>query len=224
MNLVGSVVRGEVLARIDESLNREDLDESITRLKSNRLFEVADERQGLRSDEERRHAKEDAFNIDAADENASATGWWPEGQQVEETGREREEIIRAAYLRALEVKRERKAAGQDKPIHTLWIRGSDRVEAYVVETGLEILVQWLTPDPPEYEKSSGRTTPPPADKVSPITDEGIWAVGTPARIDGYIARFDAVGGYAPERRSVGEGRTVEYEGIAGAKAFHLISY
>lgn len=211
MNLVCTVVRGRMLRRVDDSLNSEGIDKSIELLKSRPIFQVAAERGGLTSAEERRHARDDVFNTD------DPKGWWPEGGEVGETGEQREKIFRAAYIRALEIKRECANDGVTKRIHSLWVRGLDRVEVYVVELESEILVQWLTPDVPPPSDPT-KTVPPPGNLVDPITDEKIFAIGTTKRIDGYVARFDAVQGYDTNHRCA------VYAELPGVKWFHVIGY
>jgi hypothetical protein len=200
-----------MLRRLDESLNAEAIDESITKFKNQTIFQVADDRGGLTSVEERRHARNDVFNTD------DPNGWWPENGSVEETGSEREAIFRAAYILALDMKKKRAAEGRVKKIHSLWVRGLDRVEVYVIELESEILVQWLTPDVPTSPEPS-KTVPPPGAIVNPITDEKIFAVGTATRIDEYVARFDSAQGYDTNGRSDG------YPELPGVKWFHVIGY
>ncbi len=211
MNLVCSVVRGSVLRASDDNLNAADVEASIAAFKDKKLYDVGEDRGGITTDEEARHAREDAFNVDNS-------GWWADGGDVGETGLEREKIFRAAYIRALEIKKERYEESDGevvKTIHTVWVRGLDRVEAYIVELEATILIQWLTPDvPPPTDPS--RKVPPPVDLVSPLMDENIWAVGTDRRIKTYTDMFEEAQYPMPGDRTT--------QPLPGITAFHVVGY
>lgn len=206
MNLVCTVVRGEMLRRLDDSLNTSDIDESLEMLRSRPLFEIAEAREGLANDREKRHAREHIFN------NDGSRGWWAD-DALRETGAEREKIIRSAYIKALALRKSLIDDGRpDKKLRTLWVRGLSRVEVYVFELDSEIVVQWLTPDVPEDPENPA---PPPADRTNPVMDERIWACATSARIDTYVKRFSDAK-YDTENR-------VESE-LPGIGIFHVIGY
>jgi hypothetical protein len=192
MQLVSSLVRGEMLSRIDKSLAN-PTQAQLDYLKKTPLGDVAKngyQGQGgfMKNQAERDHVDNDGLG----------KAWWPQD--------EKEAILRSAYIKAVEIALN---AGVRKPILTLWVRGMTRFEASVVETDTEILVVWLTPDPPP------EAPVPPADTVKPKLDEGVFAIASPERIQKYVAMLDTKG-YDTKNR-------VE-EFVPGAKVFNVISY
>jgi hypothetical protein len=178
-----------MLALIDQNL-RTPRKQHLDDLREKGLVAIAKAAGAFENEEEERHAREDALGA----------GWWPEHPA-------KEEILRAAYIRAIEISI---ASGSPKPISTLWVRGLNRFEAAVVEYKERIIVHWLTPDPPV-------ALPPPFDEVNARMEEGIWAVGLEERVDGYIASFEQQG-YPIE------GRIWSDATAPGTKAFHIIGY
>lgn len=189
MQLVSCLVRGEVLSRIDNDL-RYPTQEKLDELKANTLLQLALKHL---SPEEMQHAQDHGLgNV-----------WWPQYPN-------KEAILRNAYIAAVELSL---ATGGNKPILTFWVRGLNRFEAVVVETATQIIVHWLTPDPPNANP------PDPNDpNVHPRMDEGVWAVAEAARIDAYVEPFTELnyqGAADPERFK---------NNVPGVKAWHVVHY
>jgi hypothetical protein len=179
-----------MLERIDANLQR-PTPAHLDALRKKPLWEIAQGNGDLRTQAEIEHARV------IADDGP----WWA-GHESKEA------ILRTAYICAVELSL---SSGRVKPILTLWVRGLDRFQAAVVETPTEIIVHWLTPDPPASK-------PPRASTVVPNMAEGIWAVAKDETIDGYVNAFMS-GEYAdaddPSRIK---------NPLPGVKAFHVIGY
>jgi hypothetical protein len=109
---------------------------------------------------------------------------------------ETQDIVRGAYIQALRLSlyknyADRELRERPKPVVSYWIvtgpagEGESRFEAYTIDSGLEVHVFIVTPDP------QNAPTPPTAEYS---IDERIWLTGTQAWVDEVKAR--APYGYA----------------------------
>lgn len=167
-NLIGTVVRGPYVDRIDGcwkpgnsvpvdiEAKLQDLDYSL--LQMGKDTDVC-------SDTLKKHIEEEFFGA----------SWWPGHEH-------REEIIRAAYIEAIDQAKKKDEHGDIigyMPIVTYWVRNTDHFEAVVTNTTREVHVFWLTPAPP--------MAGPPA-KPEKI-EEKIVHIATKERIEDLRSKF-----------------------------------
>jgi len=101
------------------------------------------------------------------------TNWWPD------TPANKADILRAAYIKAIELANEPGPQGDPKPIITYHIKGleKDVFEVTVAATDREVHVLWLTP-----------RAPAPAG-TPPLQEQDLWLVGSKGRVTAAHNRY-----------------------------------
>lgn len=120
---------------------------------------------------------------DAAHMNDDIFGsaFWPDAPA------NKADILRAAYIKAIELATEPLPAAPAKPIVTYHIKGlaKDVFEVAVAATVHEVHILWMTPHAPMP------STPPGT--LPPLQEQDLWLVGSSERLAAVRARYPGLG-------------------------------
>lgn len=153
---------------------------------------------GIASTQDERHH----IKHHIAAEGTPSDRWWKDVPE-----QERSDVLRAAYIKAIELSTASTPPNDPKPIVTYHVKGIDDPRAFDVvlfETDFEIHVMWITPKPRASASKPAASGQPPyrptsAPEEADVTEEEIpgglepqkmWLIANPQRIRDVRARFD----------------------------------
>jgi hypothetical protein len=107
--------------------------------------------------------------------------WWPQAPL------NKADILRAAYIKAVELATQPLPAAPAKPIVTYHIKGMDKdvFEAVVTATDREVHVLWMTPSVP-------MPAAPPQQRP-PLEEQDVWLIGSAQRVASVRNRYLTLG-------------------------------